>query len=66
VWTSSARVLETGDFNAMTVARAICSSASVARTVNGDKACDLPVQTPTKFELVIDLKTAKGDWPQFT
>ena len=52
VWFLTGRITSTSSDSAAGLRR--------SNPASGEKAADLPVQAPTKYELVINLKTAKA------
>jgi putative ABC transport system substrate-binding protein len=56
-WAESGILMSYGASNAEILRRA---ASHVARILNGAKPADLPVEQPTKFELVVNMKTAKA------
>ncbi len=47
-------------YGAETVEQSRPAAAYVDRILKGEKPADLPVQAPTKYDLVVNLKTAKA------
>ena len=56
-WTEDGALLSYGSDN---VGIFRTAAAYVDRILKGTKPADLPVQAPTKFEMIINLKTAKA------